>query len=146
LRIFYSFLILLTIGILFFLPFTEGVAAFRTDTKVDDLPCVTAPAATTDNLTLTHKVYNADVSTLTLSSSNSGDTPALSAYADTDHTILVSGLADNVTRTLTVTYDIAALTVWSGIDTLLNFTPLIWYLCLVAFIPLSLVAIWRGRA
>jgi hypothetical protein len=146
LRIFYSFLILLTIGILFFLPFTDGVRAFRTDTKQDELPSPTAVGVTTGNLTLTHAVYLDDTTTMTLSSSVGTDTPALTAYAPTNHTIAFSGLTANTTRFITVTYDIAALTVWSGIDTLLNFTPLIWYLCLVAFIPLSLVAIWKGRA
>lgn len=143
-RIFYSFVALLCTGLLFFVPISEGIEGFRTDTKVDELPSVTAVAETTDNLTLSHSIYNDDPTGLTLLSTDADDTPALNSYQASTHSIIVSGLADNTTRTITVTYTISAMTLWSGVDTLMDYTPLVWYLSVVSFIVISLLAIWRG--
>ena len=127
------------------LPITEAVDAFRSDTKVDELPCTTGSGETTDNLTLTHEVYEDDTTGMTLLSSDGDDTPVLSSYDSTYHSIYITGLADNTTRTITATYYISAMTIWTGIDTLLNMTPMIWYISIVAFIPLALIVIWRDR-
>jgi hypothetical protein len=128
------------------LPFSEAVYDFKTDLKEDSFTSVTADNVTTDNFTLTHEVYDDDTSTLTILSSLSDDIPVLSSYAPVGHSVLISGLADNTTRTLQIAYDIYALSGWAGIDTLVSRLNLIWLLCLVAFIPVALVAIWRGRA
>ena len=117
----------------------------KTDTKIDRLPSVTGAGETTDNLTLTNEVYNDDTSDLTLDSSDGDDTPTLTAYAPGNHTIAISGLSENTTRTITVTYDIAALTIWSGVDTLLGYFPMIWYILAIAMAPAALIVIWKFR-
>ena len=138
-------MIVFTVGALFFLPITDGITAVKTDTKIDRLPSVTGAGETTDNLTLTNEVYNDDTSDLTLDSSDGDDTPTLTAYAPGNHTIAISGLSENTTRTITVTYDIAALTIWSGVDTLLGYFPMIWYILAIAMAPAALIAIWKFR-
>ena len=138
-------MIVFTVGALFFLPITDGITAVKTDTKIDRLPSVTGAGETTDNLTLTNEVYNDDTSDLTLDSSDGDDTPTLTAYAPGNHTIAISGLSANTTRTITVTYDIAALTIWSGVDTLLGYFPMIWYILAIVMAPAALIAIWKFR-
>ena len=143
-RIFYAFLVLMTAAILLMVPVSEAVYDFRTDLKTDIFTSVTDVDETTDNLTLTNDVYNDDTSTLTILSSESSDVPALAAYGESNHTILVSGLSENTTRTLTVTYDIYSLPGWAGIDAIVSKTNFLWYLALIAFVPLALIAVWRG--
>lgn len=145
-RIFYAFLVLVTAAILFMLPVSEAIYDFRTDLKVDALPSYTAPAETTDNLTLTHQVYDNDTSSVVVLSSDSDDLPILSAYDDPTHSVLISGLTDNTTRTLQISYDIYALSGWDAIDVVVSRVNLIWFLCIIAFIPAAIVVIFRGRA
>jgi len=146
LKIFSSFLVVLTAVLLFFLPFSEAVYDFRTDVKTDSLYSATDPGEATDNLTLTHEIYDDDSSTLSLLSSNSADIPVLSAYSPDSHSILVSGLSENSTRTLAVSYDIYALTGWSGIDTFVSRLGLFWILIIFSFVVCGFVVLFRGRA
>lgn len=145
-RIFYAFLILVTAAILFMLPVSEAIYDFRTDLKTDALPSYTAPGETTDNLTLTHQVYDNDTSSIIVFSSDSDDLPVLSAYDHSSHSVLLSGLSENTTRSMEISYDIYALSGWNAVDVVVSRVNLIWFLCIIAFIPAAIVVIFRGRA
>jgi len=133
--------------ILFLLPVSTGIYDFRTDQR-NDIFTVTTPVATTNaTVQLAKPIYDNDTSTLVLTSGSSIlDVPLYSSYNTTTRALLVIGLSDNLTRSLTVAYDVSADGLTGAMGTLLDFIPFIWMLMVIAFPVSALVAIWTGRA
>ncbi len=145
-RIYYAFLVILTAAVLFMLPITDAVYNFRTDVREDTFISATAAGDTTANVTLFKPVYLNDTSTIDLLSSLSSDTPTYSSYNITTRLLGVSGLTSNVSRTLTVDYDVDALNASSALNTILDKIPWIWILMILSFPIAALIAIFTGRA
>ena len=144
-KIFYSFLIIVCSTILILLPVTAGIYDFRTDVREDYLTATTGVGESSDNVTLQKLVYDDDSTTISVYSSDSGDVPIMTAFDATSHSVVFSGLTANTSRTLTVSYDVAAFTE-GGLTAFLNILPYIWILIWVAFPIAALVAIWMGKA
>ncbi len=142
-RVFYSFLILLTSAILFMLPVSEATYDYRTNLQEDTFTVATGAGEVSDNVSLTHVLYDNDTSTITILSNDADDAPAFSSYNTTTRALEVSGLADSTNRTLTVSYDINALSAWSGVSAFADRMNLIWYLGIVAFLVIAIVVMWR---
>src|SRR3989304_3946657 len=104
-RVFYGFLVVLTVAILFMLPITEGVYDFRTDLKTDTFRRVTGVGETTSNMTLLKPIYDNDPATISLLSDIADDAPVFSAYDTATRELEVAGLAASGNRVLSVSYD-----------------------------------------
>lgn len=142
-RIFYSFLIMVTTVILWLVPFSAAIYDFRTDVREDNFTITTDPEETTASVVLLKELYDDDTETITVLSSIETDTPALSTYTSATRTLLITGLDDDTNRVLNVTYSIAAFPVGSALDTIMGITPFIIYLLLIAFPVVGLIAIWK---
>ena len=143
-RIFYAFIVIVVAAILWLLPVTEGIYDFKTDLREDNFTVTTGLGETTANVTLLKAIYDDDTSTITISSDDSEDVPLYSSYNATTRSLSVIGFSDNNTRSLTVTYDIDAIT-GDGIDTLLDQLPWIWILIKIALPAAAIAAIFMGK-
>jgi len=139
---------MLTAAMLWMLPITSAIYDFRTDVQEDSFLSNTGVGQTTDNVTLSHILYDDDTSTIDILSSISDDDPAYSSssYNSTAHQIGIEGLSANTTRTLTVSYDVDALGGSDTINALADRVPWIWLLCIISFPMAALFAIFKGRA
>lgn len=144
-KIFYSFLIVFSAAVLFFIPITDGVHDFRTDVKEDSF-FVTTAGGTTGNVTLLKSLYDNDVASVALISSDSTDSPVVAGYHSTTRVLDVTGLTTSSNRTLTASYEFDALGGSTAIDLFLDKVAWIWLLCVIAFAPAALAAIWMGKA
>jgi len=144
-RIFYSFLIIMTSVFLFLLPLTDMVYNYRTDPVTDSFDVDTAVGVTSDNFTLDDFIYDDDDDTIEIESSID-EIPGLVSYNFTSKTVWVGSLTANTTRTLEITYDIDVITDSDAINNLLDRVAWIWMLICIAFPVASLAAIWTGRA
>ena len=139
-------MILLASAILWMLPVTEGIYDFRTDVREDNFTVLTAAGVTNSTVQLFTDIYDDDVSTIDLSSNNGDDNPTYSSYNATPRNLTVSGLSADATRTLTVFYDIDALTESAAVGNLLDMIDFLWILVVVAFPGAAIIAIVTMRA
>lgn len=144
-RIFLSFLIIVVAAILFMLPLTEASYDFRTDVRSDSYTLSTSPAITASNVTLHKPLYDNDTQTVTVFSYLATDNIAAVSYNSTTRLLELSGLVDNVTRLVDVSYDIDALGASGAISNLIDKVPWIWLLSIIAFPVAALFAIFTGR-
>jgi hypothetical protein len=137
-------MIIFVAAILFMIPISNGVYDFRTDQKTDQFYVNTA-ATTTANVTLLKSLYNADISTISMFSTDSPDVPVVVSYNATNRVLNVGGLATSSNRTLDVSYDYDALGSSSAINLFLDKVAWIWLLCVIAFAPAALIAIFKRK-
>lgn len=142
-RIFQSFLVLIFVAILWLVPYSSAIYAFRTDVREDTFTITTAPAETTTTLTLKRPVYNDDDETISVISDNSADTPVIDSYTAATRALVVTGLIDDDTRIITAFYDVPAFTVHSALDVLMDILPFFIILILVALPVVALIMIWK---
>lgn len=132
-------------AILLMLPVTEGIYNFRTDVKDDTFYEETGVGETETNVTLLEEVYDDDMSTIGVSSSESTDTPVVANYTSATRVVGITGLAESSTRTLTVSYDIDALGASGALDTFMDRIAWIWMLCVIALSPAAIASIFMNR-
>src|SRR3990172_8178140 len=141
-KIFYSFLVIVAAAILFLLPVSDAVYAFRTSVRTDVFPGeATGGGDSTAAVVLLKAVYEDDTTTIEPSSSLSTDIPAYLSYNTTNRELIVS---EN--RTIYVDYTIDALAMTGALSTLADRLPWIWMLMVIGFVPAALVAIFMGKA
>lgn len=136
-KIFWSFIIIFLSVLFAFLPVTDAAYAFKTDTKTDTFSVSTGAGETTGNVTLFKTVYDDDTSTIELLSQGAGDEPIWTSYNTTTRALIITGLSENLTRSLSVTYDTTAAGTTGAIATIIdNFsTPI--YILLVVLFPIA---------
>lgn len=137
---------MLCVSILFMLPVTAGVYDFRTDVKTDTSYQSTGVGVTTANVTLVKAVYDDDQSTISIISNDASDTPTVVDYHSTTRLLDIGGLAASSDRTLSISYDIDALTASDAIGTFLDNIGWIWLVCIIGFAPAALAAMFVGKA
>ena len=142
-RIFRSFLVLIAVGILLFLPMTAGVNSFRTNVRDDRF--FTVPVAGSSNVTLSASVYQADTSSVAVTSDLNADNPTAANYVSANRTLLISGLSGSSNRTLTVSYPVDAFPTGGGIASFVDKVPEIWLVVVFAFAPAAILAIFVYR-
>lgn len=119
---------------------TGAVKSFRTDVISQDFTLSTAAGITTGNVTLSHALWNSDVTEVTrISSDNSTDSPVADNYTTSSKRLNLTGLAPNITRTLTVDYRSAGLSEYAGADQISTNIPGI-VIGFAALIPLTALA------
>lgn len=144
-KIFNAFLIIVASTILFLLPLTLAVEAFKTDTQEDTFSLVTAVDETSENVVFSETLYESDTTSISMLSDLATDTLSWSSYNSTANRIQVDGLTGNATRTITATYDIDALGGNTAIITVADRLAWFWLLVCIAFAPMALAAIFIGR-
>ena len=87
-------------------PILDGIKNWRTDgLTTQTTVVVTAPGVTTANVTLARDLYQALVTNVdSITSTDGTDAPAASSYTEATLVLLVSGLNDDASRTLTINY------------------------------------------
>ena len=143
-RIFIGFLIMFGSVLLWLLPSTDAAYDFRTDLREDTFTVETLTAVTTGNVTLVKDIYDDDVTTIEITSSDSDDAPLYSSYNGTSRLLAFSGLASSSNRTITITYDVDALVGNDAIDTLVTQLPWIYLFCVICFPAAGLALIIMG--
>jgi len=126
------------------LPITQAVYDFRTDVREDTFTVTTAVGISSANTTLLKAIYSDDTATIGYESSIA-EVPVLSSYNATSRQLTTSGLTDNTSRSLVVSYDVTALNDATGFDTLLDRVPLIWLLMVIAFPIAALASMFVGK-
>ncbi len=87
-------------------PILDGIKTWRTDGLSTQTAVVaTAAGVTTANITLAKDLYQANVVNVSsITSSDGTDVPAATSYTEDTLVLLVSGLNDDASRTLTLSY------------------------------------------
>jgi len=141
LRIFTGFLILMCSVVLWFLPVSESIYAWKTDPRTDTYSIVTSVGETSDNKVLLKSIYDEDTSTVILASSIS-EVPTFVSYNATTRLIAFNGLTDNETRDLDITYDVSAFDESPTLDTIGNVALWLTYVLYVIFPMAGLIYIF----
>ena len=147
LKIFNAFVIIVASCVLFLLPITNAAEDFKRDLRTDSIGSITGAAETSDNITFGTAIYDDDTTSVTVSSDLATDAPVFvgGTYSATNNTGNVSGLTANTTRTLSVTYYIDALTGFPAVADISDKYFLFYLLCVGAFAPAALAAIFINR-
>lgn len=86
-------------------PIIDGIKGWRTNDATQSFAAPTAANVTTANVTLTYDLYQAAVPEVSsITSTEGADAPSATSYTEVTKVLLVSGLDDDNTRTLTVNY------------------------------------------
>ena len=87
-------------------PILDGIKTWRTDGLATQTTVVaTAPGITTANVTLAKDLYQANVVNVhSITSTDGADAVAVTSYTEATLALLVSGLNDDASRTLTIEY------------------------------------------
>lgn len=127
------------------LPVSEAVYDFRTDLREDEFN-VTTEDVTSANVTLGKPLYEDDTGTIDIISDESTDNATFGSYTTGTRVLNITALSANVTRILTVSYDIDALEGSDALNTFVGYIPWIWMLIIIVFPIAGLAAIFTGRA
>jgi len=108
----------------------------QTDTQADTFAAVTTGVGETDaDVVLTMDLFNDTVTHIvSITSNNSNDTPVAGTYTAATNTLNITGLHASDTRTLVVTYDIDALTDYTGMGSIVGITPLLIWIGIMAIV------------
>jgi hypothetical protein len=127
------------------LPLTGMVYLFQTEQRTDSFAITTGVGETTANVTLVKFIYDDDTSTIEYNSSIA-ESPSTSTYNGTTKTLLIAGLTDNTSRSMTVAYDVDAIAAeGAAISSLLTRIPGIYLILIVSFPVVALLAIFLGK-
>lgn len=142
-RVFYGFLIIMVAVGLFLLPVTSATYDFRTDVAENEFRYETA-GGTVANVTLLKALYDDDISTVTVTSDDTDDVPAVVAYHTSSRILDISGLDTATNRTLMVSYDFDALSASAALSNFIDYVPWIWLIMLVCFPVAAIVYLIFG--
>ena len=132
--------------ILFMLPTTEAQYDYVTDLETDTFNVSTGVGVTTASVQLNEAIYDDDTDTISLSSNDTDDAPTYSSYNATNRNLTMSGLSENTTRTITVTYDVYSLSSSGAVDNFVSKLDLFWLIVIIAFPIAAIAAVVIGRA
>lgn len=97
---------------------TDSVESFRTDILEQSYSVDTTVGANSANVSLSSALWNDNIAYVTSLSSNiTSDAPVAASYNATSAVLLITGLADNTSRTITLSYKTAGLADYEGADT-----------------------------
>lgn len=116
----FSIVIGLVVVLLLFLALpaiTKGVVSYRTEVLTQSYSVTTGVSETTASVALSHTLWQNSVAYVTNLSSNSTDDSLLSDnYTAASKALNLTGLADNTTRLLSVSYRAGGLDEYPGAD------------------------------
>lgn len=140
-RFIVGFLIVLVAASLFLIPFPGMIYDFRTDYRDDEFTVDTAVGETTGAVVLIREVYDSDINTISITSTDNTDSMTISSYNSTSKILSLSGMTANASRTLNVNYQIDALENAPAFSTFIDITPFIWYAFIVLLMGAGVVSI-----
>lgn len=145
-KIFYSFLIIISSVILILLPINQGVYNFENGTRTDHATVTTNNVTTNATVSLFKPITGNDTSTITISSNSTDEAPYMASYNGTTRALVISGLAVSEVRILSVSYDTPVITNNAMVQ-FLNIIPWIWVFIWVCFPIMALLALkpWQRR-
>lgn len=86
-------------------PISDGIKGWRTNNTTQNFTITTGGGVTTANVTLSYDLYQASLpEVISLTSSQITDSPVAASYDEATKTMLISGLAASLSRTLTINY------------------------------------------
>lgn len=117
----------------------DAVESFRTDTLTQSYTLATG-ASNNGSVALSNNLWNSDIAYISrVASTLATDNSVASTYTAASRSVLVTGLAANTTRTLTIDYRTAGLEENTAADTGITLLPGI-VVGMVIIIPLIVVA------
>lgn len=122
---------------------TGAAHALLTDLKEDIFTITTAVGSDNSTVQLYKKLYENDTSSIEFVSHDTGDIPLASTYNSTTRSLLILGLAENITRSIDVTYEIDAIDNTS-FTTALTALTFIWLIMIPLFALGGLIWLWWG--
>jgi hypothetical protein len=140
-RIFYSFLIVLVAVLLALLPFSGGIHSLLTDLREDNHTVTTASGTTNATVQLFKSLYDADISSVVVTSHDIDDTPSAYSYNTTTRALVITGLAASTTRIIDVVYDVDAIDN-SYFASAITVVTYLWLILIPLFALGSLVWLW----
>lgn len=126
--------------------FGDAIEGFRTDSKEYTYSTIVTAASTTNtSQILQYALFDNDVAYVTeIESDLNTDNPIASTYTSATKTLLITGLDDDASRNLTVTYETAALDDYEGADEFASLAPLVIMAALILIALASVVAAIRA--
>jgi hypothetical protein len=124
-----------------------GINEAQTDERTDGFAAVvTGGGITTAPVVLVADLYDNDIlNVVDITSDLITDVPLVGTYVPGTNTLNVVGLTAADTRTLTVTYEIDALTGSPGVGSFFNFLPLLVVIALVIIVVAAMIAAFKSR-
>lgn len=125
----------------------DSAGDLRTDSQTDEFAAVTTGLGeTAAGVVLTADLWEDTAAYVTsVTSNNVADTPVAGTYTAATNTLNVTGLAAEDTRTLTVTYQVAALDDYTGLDAMVAVAPLLLFIGILGSIIGGLWSSWKSR-
>ena len=125
----------------------DSAGDLRTESQTDEFAAVaTGVGETSAGVVLTVDLWQDNAGYVTsVTSDNVADTPVVGTYTSATNTLNVTGLAASDTRTLTVTYKVAALDGYTGLDAMVAVAPLLLFIGILGTIIGSLWSSWKNR-
>lgn len=139
-----ALLIISAILIIGFLPFAvASIEEFRSVDYSEPHIVDTGIGETDADVVLSQDLFNDATANVSLSSDNGDDAPIPSAYTAATHTLNISGLADDDSRTMTITYKIGALDDYFGADLGARMWPTMLILCVIGLMGAGVYDVTR---
>lgn len=127
-------------AVMWFLGIGGATQHFIIGQRTDTYSVTTAAGASTANIALHSATYEGDATSITVVSSI-GEAPAWASYNNTTHSLALSNLTDNATRTISASYNVLSPLMASmppAITFFQDVVPLLYY---ITFTVLPIVAI-----
>ena len=123
---------------------TTSLFDFRTDTIEEEFAVATGGAVTTAAVILASPLWEGSVAYATVASNETTEVPTTSAYNETIDELTIANLNASTGHLLTVTYQTAGLTDYSGAEEGVTKLPVA-VVAAVIILPLALMAGYFGR-
>jgi hypothetical protein len=118
---------------------------FQTENIDQNINVSTGVGVTTATMTLGSTVWNDSLAYLSISSNNSSDVPIATSYNVTSKSLTVSGLSDNTTRILTISYKTNGLDEYRGVEQATTALPTVLIVGIIAVVLGAVVIAFMRR-
>lgn len=126
---------------------TDSTNSVMTDQTSETFEAVVTGVGETDaDVVLSEDLFgDRSASVVEITSDNVADTPEAGTYTAASNTLNVTGLAEDDTRDLDVTYKIDALEDYTGLSQIAGITPLLIWVTIIIVLLASIGAVFKGR-
>lgn len=123
----------------------DGSTELRTNEYSEVFAAVTTgDGETSANVTLAQSLWKENpVNVVSIVSDNVSDTPVAATYTEGSNALTINGLVASGTRTLTVKYRTAALSDYTGFDSIVAVAPLLVFIGILGAIIGGLWTTWK---
>jgi hypothetical protein len=126
-----------------------GLVQFRSGEYIEEHIVTTSSGVdgyTTGTVTLALDLYDGEISGVTITSDDAADAPVPFEYIPTTKRLTISGLEENTTRRLTITYLYNRLAAYPGADLASKIVPVLLVFAIIGLVGIAVYGIWpKGR-